>query len=269
MMNTQDALVVPVPAGSPVSRGREERSQACWRFFHEGCGPLADACSYATRQRIRQRLQDWPHLSASLRTGARSVTITARDSQATAWLVEHIGRLMSAVAAEAGSDLAVDVRTSEVSFRKSSPVIYTIPKLVLERSSGASASRWGQWQDAELGDSQKEALRTVVDQGLLQELHRWGRASALSSLLGLRILDYGKPMPIVPSEGPRGMARLGVKFMAPWDIDGELFVGHHTLLGYGLVIKSAVLRAAAVDGEGEGESEGGGRAAGAGREGAP
>jgi hypothetical protein len=265
MMNSQDALVVPVPAGGPVSQGREERSQACWRFLHEGCGPLADACSYTTRQRIKQRLQDWPHLSASLRTGARSVTITARDCQATAWLVEHIGRLMSAVAAEAGRALAVDVRTSEVSFRKSSPVIYTIPKLVLERSSGASARRWGQWQDVELADPQKDALHSVVEHGLLQELHRWGRASALSSLQGLRILDYGKPMPIVPAEGPRGMARLGVKFVAPWMIDGELFVGHHTLLGYGLVIKSAVLPAAAVDVVGEG----GGRAADAGREGAP
>lgn len=242
---------VVAPASAESAEGAQGRMQACWRFFHEGCGPLADACSYATRQRIKQRLQDWPHLSASLRTGAQSLTITARDSQATAWLVDHIGRLMSAMAAEAGRPLRVDVRTAEVSFRASSPVLYTIPKLVLERSSGASARRWGQWQDAELAEQQKDGLRIVVEQGLLQELHRWGRAGALSSLSGLRIVDYGRPLPIVPAEGPRGMARLGVKFVAPWEIDGELFVGHHTLLGLGLVLKSKVLPAAAVHTRGQ------------------
>jgi len=245
MMSTVEAAVE-----GPVIRGREERTQACWRFFHEGVGPLAETCSYTLRQRIKQQLPSWPHLNASLRTGARSMTITARDANATAWLVEHVGRLMGVVAAEAGRDLVVDVRTAEIGFRKSGPVLYTIPRLIVERSSGAAARRWGQWRDDDLNAAQRESLRSLVEQGLLGELHRWGRASALEFLSGLQIVDDGKPMPIVPAEGPRGMARLGVRFVAPWEIDGELFVGHNTLLGYGLVIKAAVLAGAKTDAAG-------------------
>jgi hypothetical protein len=164
-------------------------------------------------------------------------------------MVKNVGRLMGVVATEAERDLQVDVRTMLTGVRKSTPILYTIPELIVSRSK--KRHEWAAWCDDILDEEHQAVMTTLIQEGLLAEIHRWGLAPGMTSLGGVTVINPGREKPIVPAEGPRGMGRLRVQFVAPWDLDGEFFVGHHTLMGYGLVIKGGAVGAQPADSSNE------------------
>jgi hypothetical protein len=224
-------------SGPPVSR----REQVAWSFLHRGETDLAQTNTYDVRQQILMSLPKWPHLEVSVRGSKGATTVYARTPAASAWLSEHMGEVMGAIGSITGRVIPVDSRSAVPRVRFSGRHLYYVRTLIVSR--GRKSSDWDEWKAEELGDAKREHLAEVLAEGIRSELLRWSAIDADVSMGGLIVTDVGRPMPIVPSSGPRGMSRIGVKFIAPWAIDGHVFAGVHTLMGYGLVKRGGQLNA--------------------------
>lgn len=217
-------------------------AQAAWRFFHDGEDPVASVTPYDFRQFLKAAIRSWPHLKISARQSAKSLTLTGRDRDSSRWMVDHMGELLAEVSNFAGKLLQVDPKTLVPGFRAGPRSAYAVPRLIVQRAD--KNDKWERWLPDELGQVEKDAIQALIADGVAAELKRWGLIGESFSPGGIIVTDYGHAMPITPAEGPRGIARLGVRFIAPWQIDGEIFVGLHTLQGHGLVYRRGELNVA-------------------------
>lgn len=214
--------------------------QVAWAFLHRGDTPLAKFEPYDLRQRALKRWASWPHLEVSVRSCKGATTLVARTPEASSWLASHMGEVMQLVADVAGRPIAVDARQQRpgVSFRGRH--LHYIRNFIVARA--RKSAPWDEWRTEDLSAEKREELARMIGKGVSEELRRWSALGEANSVGGVIITNVGRPMPIVPNSGPRGLARIGVSFIAPWAIDGEMFVGEHTLLGNGLVRRGGEVR---------------------------
>ncbi len=243
VINTEAAEPVAVSRGEDAHSGPSvsRQQQVAWSFLHRGETDLAQTNTYEVRQKILAALPQWPHLEVSVRGSKAATTVYARTPSASDWLSKHMGDVMGVIGSLAGRVIPVDSRSVVPHVRFSGRHLYYVRTLVVSR--GRKSSDWDEWKAEELGDAKREQLAQVLAEGIRSELLRWSAIDADVSMGGLIVTDVGRPMPIVPSSGPRGMSRIGVKFIAPWAIDGHVFAGVHTLMGYGLVKRGGQLNA--------------------------
>lgn len=238
-------MVSELMEGSSTAELPDRRSvpaQAAWRFFHDGVGPIAQATPYSIRQFVKAALPSWPHLQVSVRQSQASITFTSRDRLATRWLIDHMAEVLGVVSDFAGQMLQVDPKMLVPGFIGGTRYAYAVPKVIVQRAD--KKDKWARWLSNQLEQSEKDELQGLITAGVAAELKRWEVIGESFSPGGIVIVDYGRAMPIVPADGPRGLARLGVRFIAPWQIHGEVFVGLHSLLGYGLVHRRGELGSA-------------------------
>jgi hypothetical protein len=209
------------------------QAQVTWSFLHRGGTELAGMEPYDLRQKLLQRWSDWPHLEVSARSSKGAMTLIARTAAASAWLTDHMGEVMEVVAGCAGRPIPVDPRLKSPCVSFKGRHTYYIRNLIVARA--RKNSPWDEWRADELSDEKREELSALIAADISKELRAWGAIGKENSVGGVILTGVGRPMPIVPSSGPRGLARIGVSFIAPWAIDGDLFAGHHTLMGHGLV----------------------------------
>lgn len=216
--------------------------QTHWRFMHHGANRMD---SYALRQHLKQSLSatSLDMLQISVKQSANTIGLIARNPATAAAMTTHMGVIMGAMASIGGEQMPVDLQDGPVNVSSSPRMLYTIPTLVVAKAKGPQ-SDWSAWKNDPLGENQQAEMRRLIQTGIESELDTWGVKWWANEIV---IIDAGNPMPIGAghgAQGPRGMARLGVRFIAPWHIDGQLFVGHHTLLGYGLIKRGGQLREA-------------------------
>lgn len=219
MMNAADANASSTPP------------QLSLRFLHESGGPLASMDAYDIRMHIKDAIAQAPMDAITVQKSMQTVLFVARTPEASTWMHENLGEVMESVANIAGKELAVTpVQTQVVTQISSERHLYKIPRLVVERAK--RTSNWEIWRKPDLDLDQRERLTEIVRASLSDELKAWG---CNSIDVPITLVSDGRPMPISPMSGPRGMARLGVTFITPLRIDGTLFAGLHTLMGHGVV----------------------------------
>lgn len=203
--------------------------QAALRFLHENTGPLASMSSYDIRMVLRERLPLAPMDAITVQPSLMTVLLSARSPAASLWMQDNLGEVMGCVAEMAGKELAVTpTQTRVMAEATANQYLYKFPRLIV--ASAKRTASWDGWRKPELDSELRAQLLAIIRSGLSQELEAWG-CSALDAPITL--LSEGRPMPISPERGPRGMARIGVKFIAPTRIEGNLFAGIHTLMGHG------------------------------------
>ena len=208
--------------------------QQSWRFQHEGQGPLASMCAYEVRQLLKAR--GIPIEGFSVCQSRETFAVVSRNPQSSRWMTEHVGVLLGVVADIAGQVMAVSPSATGVSSTPAGRRLFTIPALIVERSK--KSADWNAWKTDRLDEPMLARMSDLIRDGIRSELRNWGAGDFSAPII---ITNPGRPMPIVPESGPRGMGRLGVKFLARQDLSGQLFVGAHTLLGYGRVLRGGLL----------------------------
>jgi hypothetical protein len=232
---------------------KEHVTQVVWSFLHRGDTALAQLETYDLRQRLLTHWADWPHLEVTARSSRSAMTLISRTSAATDWLRQHMGDVMGLVAGHAGRPIPVDAKLREPAISFKGRHTYYIRNLIVAKA--RKSSPWDGWRDEDLSAEKRDEMAQMICEGISKELRRWSVLGAENSVGGVIITDVGKPMPIVPWSGPRGLARIGVSFIAPWAIDGDVFVGQHTLMGNGLVKRGGEVGKAAADAAAPGRSQ--------------
>lgn len=211
--------------------------QLSLRFLHENAGPLASMGAYDIRMQIKGAIPLAPMDAITVQQSMQTVLFVARAPAASTWMQENLGEVMECVANIAGKELAVTpLQTQVMAQITTERHIYKIPRLVVERAK--RTSNWEIWRKADLDIDQRERLTEIVRASLSDELKSWG-CNSLD--VPITLASDGRPMPITPQNGPRGMARLGVSFIAPVRIDGALFAGIHTLMGHGALHRGGIV----------------------------
>lgn len=219
MMNTAEAEASPPPP------------QLSLRFLHENAGPLASMEVYDIRMAIKDMLSLAPMDAITVQPSMQTILFAARTPLASTWMQDNLGEVMGCVADIAGKELAVTpIQTQVMAHSSTDHHLYKIPRLIVERAKRTAS--WDDWRKPYLDPDLRERLTEIIRAGLSHELNAWGCRPLHAPIT---LLSDGRPMPITPKNGPRGMARLGVTFISPVRIDGDLFAGIHTLLGHGAV----------------------------------
>lgn len=146
---------------------------------------------------------------------------------------------MSVVAGIAGQVIPVNPEFADLDINEDKHWLYTIPELVVEKKQGD----WSKWRIEELADEQRTRITHVIREGLAHGLAAWGLEFDHAILDKIRLISDGKPMILVNSDGPRPMARLRVQFIAPFRLDGNVFVGGFPMMGHGKVIRGGQVNA--------------------------
>lgn len=236
MMN-QDQVTTP-PTSSPDMPPLTQAQQMIWRFQHDGSLTLN---SYVMRLKLKKKLAS-DLKDVSLRFSEKTMTLASRTPEASAWMLKNMSAIFKAVADEAGKMLAVDLAdtvTNCTPLQGTGRCLYTIPRLIVANSK--NSSKWDAWRVDVLTEGQLEEIANLVRCELANELKRWGICDYPS---GVVLIDGGRPMPIIQGDGPRGMARLGVRFIAPWQLDGDFFVGKLTPMGFGVIKRGGMVQQA-------------------------
>lgn len=220
-------------------------TQVVWSFLHRGDTPLAQLEPYDLRQRFLKQWADWPHLEVSARSSKGAMTLLARTPEASQWMTSHMGEAIGLVANAAGRPIPVDARRHKPAISFKGRHVYYIRNLIVAKA--RKSATWDDWKADVLSDEKRDELARLIGEGVSKELRKWSVLGEKNSVGGVIVTGVGRPMPIVPASGPRGLARIGVSFIAPWAIDGDLFVGEHTLMGHGLVKRGGEVRAAGVE----------------------
>jgi len=210
--------------------------QRNWRFFHEGGTGLSGMTSYTIRQAIKSALPGCPDQEIAVRTSLKSVLVSPMSLAANDWMRERERDLMGVVAGMAGDVIPMKPEFADMMVKPSSTTLYTLPELVVAKKGG-----WDAWREHELDESRQQAIKSIIQSGLQEALGRWNMELHDDLLRAIRVIDFGKPMPLVKGDGPRSMARLHVRFIAPFAIDGNLFIGGFPMLGHGKVLRGGTV----------------------------
>lgn len=174
----------------------------------------------------------------TVHTSMQTIFLVARNPQATDWLSENLGHMMGAVADISQKELPVTPSLAPLLAPITSDRhVYTIPRMIVAKPKRTES--WAPWREPELGTEFAEKLASMVRDGLSSEIKTWGLDAPAAHIT---IIDEGRPMPISPATGPRGMARLGVKFVSNRKIEGALFVGLQAISGNGWVHRSGTMK---------------------------
>ena len=210
--------------------------QTSLRFLHEGSGPMASMHAYDIRLAIKDGLPLAPMDAITVHTSPQTILLASRTPLSSQWMQSNLGDLMGCVADIAAKELAVTpVQTKVANEETGDRHLYTIPRLIVARPK--PKWHWGNWRQADLEPELRDELHRIITNSIRQELSIWGCTSNAS----ITLLSDGRPMPICPDRGPRGMARLGVTFSSTARLDGGLFAGLYTLMGHGAVHRGGVL----------------------------
>lgn len=166
-----------------------------------------------------------------------SVTVSARNPAAGEWMLLNMRAMLEAIAEVCGAPLAVEPTVYTPEVRPVGRWLYEVPRLIVARS--GRKAEWAPWRQEKLGDTERQALTEMIFEGLRHEFDAWG--IPYGALGKMFLVDEGRPMVIAPTEGPRVLARLGVKFVADGALDGDLFIGKLTALGYGWIRRGGQL----------------------------
>lgn len=240
--------------GQATGESPPPANQPALRFFFEAGDAMEGQTSYQIRQQLKAALAAMglpaaPLDQISVRTGASSIAISARKPEAGTWMLGHVAPLMECMAAIGKSVLEVDpvvmvprvgasgkttkaeaAGTTATAF---GPTLYVIPRLIVAKAK--SKAPWSAWQQPDLDAETQAQMKDLIAEGLRSEMKAWDLDAGF--MQSLTLIDAGRPMVISPAEGPRGLARLGVKFMANATLEGDFFVGHHTLVGHGHIVR--------------------------------
>lgn len=206
--------------------------QTHWRFLHDGNFSL-DA--HTIRQSLK-KVHGINWLEVAVKQSARSVGVIALTSQAAIDLEANMASVMRAMASVANQLLPIDIKTAPVHVASAPMTLYTIPTLIVAKSKGKD---WSPWGERALSDDQRNQVTDIIRSSIESELKAWSVDWQAS---GIQLIGDGLPMVISADQGPRSMARLGVRFVAPWHIEGELFVGKLTPMGHGLIKRGGVVQ---------------------------
>lgn len=210
--------------------------QRNWRFLHEGDTALSSLSSYAIRQAIKSALPGCPDQELAVRTSRQSVLASPTSIPANDWMRERERDLMGVMAEIAGEVIPLRNEFADMMAKPSETTLYTLPELVVAKKSG-----WEAWREDELDETRQEAITSIIQNGLREALGRWNMELPDDLLRAIRVIDFGKPMPLVKGDGPRSMARLHVRFIAPFAMDGNLFIGGFPMLGHGKVLRGGLV----------------------------
>lgn len=212
------------------------QQQRNWRFLHEGNTRLSGMTPYAIRRAIKAALPDFPGDEMAVRTSLQSVLVSPMSWTANDWMRHRERDLMGIMADVANEIIPLRFEFSDMAARPSKATLYTIPELVVEKKGS-----WEAWRKPDLDEQHQDAIRSIIKRDLQVALGRWNMQLPEDLVDAIRVIDFGRPMPIVHEEGPRGMARLHVRFIAPFAIDGNLFIGGFPMLGHGKVLRGGVI----------------------------
>jgi hypothetical protein len=210
--------------------------QRNWRFLGDESSGLSGMPAYTIRQALKSTLDGFTDQEVAVRTAEKSVLFSPMTPGANDWMRQHESDLMSAVADLARQVLPLRPEFVDWSAQEASVTLYTLPELVV-----AKKSVWDAWRKDVLDEERRSALKSLIQDGLRGSLGRWGLSLPDVLLDAIRVIDEGKPMPLVKEDGPRCMARLRVQFIAPFAIEGNLFIGGLPMLGYGKVLRGGLI----------------------------
>lgn len=200
--------------------------QTHWRFLHDG---NFMSSSFSVRQSINPILMESgvDVSDYAIKQSSRSLGLIARTPAAARALESRMADVLRSIATMAGQMIPVDIKSAPVAVITSPMTLYTIPTLVVMKG----RKPWDNWRGQDLDDQHQNEMKELIRAGISSELKSWGIDWDAS---GIHLISNGRPM-VLSGDGPRGMARLGVRFVAPWHIEGELFVGHMPYLGCGIL----------------------------------
>jgi hypothetical protein len=218
------------------------------QVMHESRQTLVHPHLYDLRQTIRKALPDWPAQDIAVSRDHESLFVTALTPLGSAWLSDHLGRLMQALmhiggAAEGPLVTVPDALVPGMEMAtggKGSGFAYRIGSLVV----ASRRQDWSPWGADQLPQAQQQSLAELINDDLRNALSLWLPDEAPASdspepthlHSGLvRLVSEGRAMRITPERGPRGMARLDVSFVSRWRLQGAFFVGGMRQQGYGRV----------------------------------
>jgi len=210
--------------------------QRNWRFLHEGNTALSRMTSYAIRQVIKSAFPGCPDQTIAVRTSLKSILVSPMNFEANDWIRQHERDLMGTMAELAGDVIPLRPEFTDIVIKPAEPTLYVIPELIVAKKGG-----WDVWRANELPSEQQQSLNRIIQKGMNDALGQWNMIITESLLHSIRLIDQGQPMPLVNGDGPRSMARLDVRFIAPFAIDGNFFIGGFPMLGHGKVLRGGAI----------------------------
>lgn len=205
--------------------------QTHWRFLHGGDFMME---AHVIRQSLK-KVDGINWQEVAVKQSARSVGLIARTPQAALALEANMAPVMRAMANVAKQLLPIDIKSAPVHVASAPMTLYTIPTLIVAKSKGQD---WSPWGGPSLSEQQRAQLTDIIRASIESGLKAWSMDWQAD---GIQLIGDGRPMVISADQGPRSMARLGVRFVAPWHIEGELFAGKLTPMGCGLIKRGGVV----------------------------
>lgn len=213
--------------------------QQSWRFHHLGAWTSSE---YEVRQQAKKFFSkhniDIDMNNVAVGTSRATVSWIGMTPAASQQMRDHMPYVMGAMAEIAGYEMAVDIKSTTIGvLAPSDRTIYIIPSLIVVDK---KSKNWGPWREEKLTSESKEELRQIIVTGIQKSLQGWNDNWSASDLV---LIDEGRPMVISPCVGPHGVARLNVKFIAPWRLEGHAFCGLMNYLDHGRIVRGGVLPA--------------------------
>lgn len=206
------------------------------QFAHAGQTRLAGMSAYEVRQHLKSAFESlgMDPMKMAVVQSDRALSIYPQTPEQSELVKTRAIGLMQAVANVAGELLEVEHKC--VTPRISSDAdawLHRIPKITVCTK---KTKDWAPWRAEKLTDDLKEQLTQAISDGITASLAPWGNCAILGKII---LVDEGRPMVISHATGPRMLVRLGVKFITKWSVEGAIFVGEHTYLGNGRVMRLA------------------------------
>jgi len=229
--------------------------QPSWRFHIEGCDALVEPHVYDLRRMLGDSLGDWPAEGIATERRPHSLFVTALNPAAARWMSQQLPQIMRSVNRLAGRPVPVVTDALAVGAHlESHPTpdedarpplfVYRIGSLVV----AGARDDWASWEEERLDEARAEALEDIVCREIARWLAVWssghgqGELASVEGMLrqlraagGFILLDEGRSMRITPARGPRGMARLDVRFASRWRLSGRMHIAGMRQQGYGRI----------------------------------
>lgn len=166
---------------------------------------------------------------------------------ASAWLRDKLDAIAGIVAQTVNDAVPLQLRERQVTVRQDPDRLwaYRMPRFVADKSQ----RDWSEQFASPLDASVIDRMTRTIEASVRRELTAWGRLpEALSQEHPfLVIADPGRPVVIPAIQGNRSghgkpvniLARSGLTLLSPFRMEGELFAGPLSSLGYGRLLRGS------------------------------
>lgn len=174
-----------------------------------------------------------------------ALSIIARTPAASEWIDEHFGDLARAVVARHGKVIELRSLDRQIAARDRDPYLwqYQVPKLVVAKRNGQP---WDAYAQPFIAAPARARLIQRISDDLTAQARCWGLLRPASEeLIRVTIIDDGRPMPItnavataaLAERGVTVLARLDMRIVTDWRLEGEWQAGLLAGLGFGRLFR--------------------------------